>query len=247
MYSSFEDLKKYLQWGVSLGDTLISVKTLKSEKKLNAQYPIQIERDTTTCLCAEGHNSLREQIRQFLRCFSGKYYTPDSIKKCCIRYFLTILQIIKEFNFTIYETIKEQEVLDEITAAKSVKELENALNSVLIFPSKQPEIKTGVIVKKVLRLVEEYYKSGITLKEVSNQLGLSPDYISSQFSRELGVNFSVYIKKLRVGKAKELLTGTNLKISEIAHRIGIDDEKYFSRVFREAEGIRPVEYRQKYR
>ena len=247
MYDSFENLKNYLQWGVSLGNTLISLKSLQSLKKLIAPYPMQIEKDSISCLCAKDKKGLHEQVKLFLRNFSGNYYSPDSIKKCCIRYFLAVLQIMREFYFAIYETINEQEVLDEIKAAKSVKELENTLTSVIILPSEQNEIQIGVLVKKVMRMVEEHYKNGITLKEIANQLGLSPDYISVQFTHELGMNFSTYIKKYRIRKAKELLVGTNLKIFDVAHRIGINDPKYFSRVFKEAEGIHPADYRKKYR
>ena len=247
MYDSFENLKKYLQWGVSLENTLISLKSLQSLEKIIAPYPTQIKKDSISCLCAKDNKGLNDQARLFLRNFSGNCYTPDSIKKCCIRYFLAVLQIMRELYFTTYETINEQEILDEITTAKSVKELANTLSKVIILPFEQNEIQIGVLVKKVMRMVEEHYKNGITLKEIANQLGLSPDYISVQFTHELGMNFSTYKKKYRIRKAKELLVGTNLKIFDVAHRIGINDPKYFSRVFKEAEGIHPADYRKKYR
>ena len=103
------------------------------------------------------------------------------------------------------------------------------------------------MVQKVLRLVDEYYRDGITLKEVSNELEVSPDYISTQLTEDLGVNFSTYIKNYRIKKAKELLAGTDLKMFEIAEQTGYQDAKYFGKVFKAAEGIHPLDYRKKFR
>jgi len=246
---SFENLKKNLHWNISLGkEYVINVNELKKKKGIAASYPIQIEQDTISMLCDEDHDGFSKQVLLFIRFFSDNHYTPDSIKKCCIRYFITILNIIKELNYAAYETIDEQTILEEIRSAKTAIELENTLSKLLTSPIyNKNELEIGNIVKKVLRIVEEYYKNGITLKEVANKLSLSPDYISVQFTNEIGINFSTYIKNYRLDKAKKLLIGTELKIYEIAHNTGYTDAKYFSRVFMEEEGIHPIDYRKKYR
>jgi len=51
------------------------------------------------------------------------------------------------------------------------------------------------------------------------------------------------MKKYRVQKAKEILLGTNLKLYEVAEKVGYTDPKYFSRVFKEVTGYLPAEYR----
>jgi len=249
MRDSFKNIKKYLQWNISLGnESLISVKELKEMKCLSASYPMQIERDSIAMLCSADNKGLREQWMLFIRYFSDNCYTPDSIKKCYIRYFMALLQIIKELNYRAYEAINEQEIFDEIKAANVTAELEIAFSKLIDASfSNINTIKTSPIVKKVLRMLEEYYKNGITLKEVANKLSLSPDYISAQFTSDLGVNFSTYIKNYRLEKAKKLLIGTELRVFEIAHRCGYSDAKYFSRIFKETEGIHPLDYRKKYR
>jgi two-component system response regulator YesN len=249
MGNSFKNLKRYLQWNISFGnESLISVKDLQKIKYITAPYPIQIERDSIVKLCSNDKNGLREQGMLFIRYFSDNCYTPDSIKKCCIRYFMALLQIIKELNYTAYTAISEQEILDEIKSANIAGELEIALSRLFdVSLNTINAINASTMVKKVIRMVEEFYKDGITLKEVANELSLSPDYISAQFISDLGVNFSTYIKNYRLGEAKKLLIGTELKIFEIAHRTGYADAKYFSRVFTEAEGIHPLDYRKEYR
>jgi len=53
------------------------------------------------------------------------------------------------------------------------------------------------------------------------------------------------LKKIRIGKAKELLQTTDDRVYEIGRRVGYDNPKQFNRVFRELEGITALEYRQK--
>lgn len=52
-----------------------------------------------------------------------------------------------------------------------------------------------------------------------------------------------YLKKFRIGKAKQLLEATDDRIYEIAEKAGFENTKNFNRVFKESEGVSPLEYR----
>ena len=92
-------------------------------------------------------------------------------------------------------------------------------------------------------MIHEFYQRGITLDEIALKLDITPEYLSSQFHRETGQTFSSYIREYRMSKAKELLIGTQMKLYEIAEKVGYSDAKYFSRMFREYTGQLPAEYR----
>lgn len=59
------------------------------------------------------------------------------------------------------------------------------------------------------------------------------------------MSFVPYVKKIRIEKAKELLEHSHGKVYEIAAQVGFESVKQFNRVFREHEGISPMEYREK--
>ena len=105
----------------------------------------------------------------------------------------------------------------------------------------------NLVVKRAVGMVREYYMKGITLDEIAQRLGITPEYLGTQFHQEMKVNFSTYIKTFRINKAKELLLGTQLKMYEIAERVGYSDAKYFSRVFKAETGQLPAEYRRSYK
>ena len=75
-------------------------------------------------------------------------------------------------------------------------------------------------------------------------LDITPEYLSTLFNREMGINFSVFLKQFRISHAKRMLKGTDRKVYEIANAVGYNDPKYFQRVFKEVVGVSPGEYRQ---
>ena len=63
----------------------------------------------------------------------------------------------------------------------------------------------------------------------------------------MGIGFSEYITQLRCEEAKRLMRETGDSMALIAEKVGYQDAKYFSRIFRKTVGIRPSEYRKIYR
>jgi hypothetical protein len=152
----FETIQTNLSWNIILGkDKLILPAEISLMKSTVPSYPIDIEQKSIADLCAGDFKHLHEQGEKFIRHFSEGMYSPDAIKKNVVRYFLAILQVVKEINFTSYEKINEQEVLEQIAHAITANELEEALSSLFLAASRQNEMKTGLIVQKVLRMVDE--------------------------------------------------------------------------------------------
>lgn len=94
-----------------------------------------------------------------------------------------------------------------------------------------------------MEIVRKEYDRGITLEEAASQLYVSEEYLSSQFKKETGYNFTETVRKYRIEKIKELLRTTKYKMNQIAGLVGYSDPKYMSKVFKEEEGILPTEYR----
>lgn len=100
----------------------------------------------------------------------------------------------------------------------------------------------------VITLAENYVKENycdpnISLISVAQHVGMSAAHFSTVFSQHEGRTFISYLTSLRMEKAKELLTSTNARLSDIALEIGYNEPNYFSHVFRKTVGITPKEYR----
>jgi two-component system response regulator YesN len=103
----------------------------------------------------------------------------------------------------------------------------------------------------VISRAEEYVHSNycepnISLNSVARHVGMSAAHFSTIFSQTIGKTFITYLTLLRIEKAKELLTNTDMKIATIAMEIGYNEPNYFSHVFKKTEDMTPKEYRQRY-
>jgi AraC-like DNA-binding protein len=83
----------------------------------------------------------------------------------------------------------------------------------------------------------------LTVQQLAAQTNLSPSHFSRQFQRQTGYAPIDYFIRLKMQKACELLSVTNLQIQEIARTIGYGDPYYFSRLFKQVLGVSPRTYR----
>jgi AraC-like DNA-binding protein len=84
-----------------------------------------------------------------------------------------------------------------------------------------------------------------TLAEMAHEINISASHLSSIFKHRTGYPPIEYFNHLKVQKACQYLMFTELRINEIAAKIGIDDPYYFSRFFKRRIGVSPHEYRAK--
>lgn len=99
--------------------------------------------------------------------------------------------------------------------------------------------------KDAVAYIEENSHRPLNMAMVSNYVSLNYSYFSEAFKAYTGVSFVVYLKKVRIRKAKELIATNKMKLSEIGIIVGFENSKQFTRVFKELEGISPMEYRTK--
>jgi YesN/AraC family two-component response regulator len=105
------------------------------------------------------------------------------------------------------------------------------------------ELRTGTVVSFITAYIESNYEKDIYLENIANEVGLSAKYVSRMFKETTETSITDYISLIRMAKAKELLTQTDLKINEIADRIGMNNRTTFLRMFKKHEGISPIDYR----
>jgi AraC-like DNA-binding protein len=104
--------------------------------------------------------------------------------------------------------------------------------------------RSGLLVKHALAYLHQHYHHQITRRQVANAAGMSEDYLSRLFHRELGLSPWDYLNRLRIQQAKERLRFSDDSIQMVARRVGFHDRAYFSRMFRKLTGMPPQAYRE---
>ena len=95
----------------------------------------------------------------------------------------------------------------------------------------------------ILSYIQDHYNEELSIEYFAEQMNMSAGHFSRMFKEEVGEKYVEYIAKYRISKAKQFLLETDLKIDEIAERIGYWGRNSFIRNFRRYEGITPAKYR----
>ena len=99
------------------------------------------------------------------------------------------------------------------------------------------------VITKAKKYIEEHQTEDISLAQVAKAVNTSSFYFCKMFRKVTGINFTDYLARLRIERAKNLLLNPNLRISEIAFEVGFQSLTHFNRVFKRILGQSPTEYR----
>lgn len=97
--------------------------------------------------------------------------------------------------------------------------------------------------KEIKDYIDENYINNISLQELSDKFFINKFYLTRSFKDTYGTTINNYILQKKITKAKELLRFSDMNIETIANNCGIEDQNYFSRLFKKIEGITPKEYK----
>lgn len=136
---------------------------------------------------------------------------------------------------------RERNVAYQHWLEMACNELANELNR----PHSQgPDVLPAKIVRAIW-LIKEAYHEPLSLGDVAKQVGLSRERLSRLFHETIGITFSEYLGEVRLTEARDQLSGSSHRITEIAFACGFQSLSQFNRRFRATEDISPSEYRRK--
>ena len=101
-------------------------------------------------------------------------------------------------------------------------------------------------IEMVYRFIKKHAREELTWEKISEYVNLSPDYLRKGFRECYGITLSRCVREFRMEEAAKMLTTTSERIGMIADTVGIRNQAYFSKCFRECYGMSPRAFREKY-
>ncbi len=101
-------------------------------------------------------------------------------------------------------------------------------------------------VLKVQQWLDRYYREKVTVRVMAKRAGLNERTFLRRFKKATGEAPLEYLQKMRIEKAKQLLTGTDQGLEEITNTVGYVDLSSFRRLFRQIVGMSPTTYRKRF-
>ncbi|MGL5978833.1 MAG: response regulator transcription factor [Erysipelotrichaceae bacterium] len=126
---------------------------------------------------------------------------------------------------------------------KSVYEEKDIIQAISrIYSTKNKGNSLLTPVEWIQEYVKSHYQEDLSLTKVAQAIGYSETYVSHLFSRECNETLVEYICRIRIERAAHLLRETDLKVYEVADRVGFLSVEHFSRSFKKLTGQSPSQY-----
>ena len=140
------------------------------------------------------------------------------------------------------------ELVERVLASSSIDHARQRLDALIdqICQARQgrPVSRTEKLVEGIAEYIDAHTEGEwLDLNNLSQQFGVTPQYISNVFKKYRDENIKDYIAKRKLAHAKELLATTELTVKEVAARLGYANEIGVIRLFRKYEGVTPGDYR----
>lgn len=184
--------------------------------------------------CAITSNCLSNELPNDSKCFLPKQYNLEQIdyysnklKECINNY---------EMRMENYKEIISTELLNlfmKISRSFATNIIESSSNQI-----SKPLNKAT----KVLDYINNQYTNNLTGSIIAEHFDSNYDYLNRCFKQLTGHTILNYINMLRINKSKELILTTDMKFTEIAYLVGIDNPYYFSKLFKKYNGCTATEY-----
>ena len=107
----------------------------------------------------------------------------------------------------------------------------------------QQENAEPPVIARAKQFINEHQTEDLSLGQVAKAVNMSTFYFCKMFKKITGINFTDYLSRVRIEKAKNLLLNPNLRISEIAYEVGFQSLTHFNRVFKKIIDQSPTQYR----
>lgn len=101
------------------------------------------------------------------------------------------------------------------------------------------------VTMQVMNYLYDHYDKKISLQEIADYVCLTPTHLCRVIKKDTGESFVDLFNKIKIGVAEKLLKESNLKVYEVANKVGIENYSYFTMLFKKFTGIAPTKYYKK--
>lgn len=223
---------------------LLAVESSKECKYEKLSFEAEIEK-INKLIIEKDRFKIIEYIEEL---FNDKNLMPKNFYDLSVKILILMDKIA--YDFKIDRKIEEDSLITNIIKLFNEKSRENIkffiileLDALLKLMNTNAE-KFSPVIQQIVRKVKDCYYEDLSLKVLANDFNINSSYLGQLFTKEVGMSFSDYLNKEKNSKAKELILNTNMKINDIAIKVGYTDTSYFYRKFKKYYGVSPAVMRE---
>jgi len=211
-------------------------------------YPFALEREIVQAVRMGEKDTAEKLVAVFLEELSAGGSKEFVVQQGMLQLLGSLLHAMLQSGINPYQLFEGINLFDQLSQIREPENMKIWFNRKLIGPflqkmEERSDLHMKRMVEQVIRYIEENYMNDISLENCSDLCGTNAYTLSKGFKQVTGKNFIDFITEMRLDKAREMLRETDLKINEIAERVGYQ-HSYFNRIFKRQEGVTPSQYRE---
>lgn len=172
----------------------------------------------------------------------------DTLYQMAVRMAMLLQEIKKEYKLGESGDLHNlPELIEEIYRADDIFGIKTAFISEIIAMIDylhEEDSQYTPVVRQIIEEVKKNYMEDMNLKTLAYKYHMNASYLGQIFQREVGCSFAQYLSDTKNGIAKDLILNTNMKINDIARKVGYLDTSYFYRKFKQCYGVSPASLRE---
>ncbi|MEW9673003.1 response regulator [Ammoniphilus sp. 3BR4] len=217
---------------------------LESRKAENFIYPFEQERKLRLALRMGKQSSLTQADAEFMDCLLNGNPSMESILQGLYKLLESVSSLFKEMGVPC----PSYPPLSQVPVSTAVDRMKKWLQACMDQQQMHKSQDTVEAIDKVTMYMHEHYgDASLSLQQLADLVSLHPNHFTQLFRKNTGLSCMQFLAQLRMDKAKELLHQSDLKIGEIAERVGYENPLYFSAYFKKWVGLNPSEYKERLR
>ena len=170
------------------------------------------------------------------------------VKKFAIVVLVEIGKVIKECNGDINDVFGDDaDILAFLRKRSTIQECRDWLGKIANDCCRYLKgIKTGrpkSVVAEVIDYIRRNYSRNLTLKGLAEMFYISPLYLGQIFKKDTGESFNDFLARVRIENAVRFLKNTDMKVYEIAEKVGFKEIQYYYKTFKKITGASPTAFR----
>lgn len=209
------------------------------------EYGVKLMMQTANLICSNKLEEALEQLEIFVEGVKSRKYSINEFQEQMKVIITTTMKVYRKSLMN-----KENEVM-ELLDMFSFQTIDEYMEVVTEWIKRFNELvndeinehKANIKMKKAIEYIKDNYATDLNMAVVSNHISMNYSLFSFTFKQYTGTNFVNYLKNIRVGEAKKLLTETDMKVNEISQAVGYEHEKHFMKTFKSITGLTPSQYR----
>ena len=252
IHALFEETRqgKYQRRFKNQNQVLFLEEVQQRGNRSHGMYPFEVEREVIQAIRNGENLQVHNHLELFLNQLVASAKTWENIQMGMLQLFSRIQHEMLLSDIQLDDVYANRNLYAELSLIKEPVRMLNWMEVEVIDPylahlKERVNLEAKRLVESVINYLKNSYMNDISLDHCAEMFGTNAHTLSRSFKKMTGVKFIDYLTELRIDKSKQLLSGTTMKIHEVAEQVGYR-HSYFNRIFKKNACLSPSEYRKKH-